>query len=375
MATDDQLTIAVVGLGFGAAFVPIYQSHPSVAEVVICDPDRGRLDAVGAEHGIARRLTDYDEVLADESITAVHLVTPMPIHAEQSIAALAAGKHCACAVPMGMSVREVEAVHAAQRASGRNYMMMETAVYTREFLHLKEITDTGDLGAVQLLRGAHYSNYENWPAWKWYPPMLYATHALAPLLAISGTRVASVRCLGSGRMPARFTEPYGNPFPSETAIFELTGLPYPLAAEVTRTIFATVRQELESFDVYGERLGFEWSRVRGRPGLLHRLEAGAPEHGRHPTVITEELESPDRTESLPADLQPFVRSITGPDGRRRGGGHGGSHPHLVHEFVESIVAGRPPAIDARISAAWTLPGICAHESALAGGAEIPVPQL
>ncbi len=369
------MTIAVVGLGFGSAFVPIYQSHPAVAEVVLCDPDRDRLDSVGDEHEIGRRLTDFADVLADDSITAVQLVTPMPIHAEQSIAALAAGKHCACAVPMGMSISEVEAVITAQRASGRNYMMMETAVYTREFLQLKEIADAGELGAVQLLRGAHYSNYENWPAWKWYPPMLYATHALAPLLAISGTRVASVRCLGSGRMPARFTEPYGNPFPSETAIFELTGLPYPLAAEATRTIFATVRQELESFDVYGERLGFEWSRIRGRSGVLHRLEAGEPDHGRHPTVITEEVEPPDRTDSLPAELRPFVRSVTGPDGRRRGGGHGGSHPHLVHEFIDSIVARRSPAIDANVAADWTLPGICAHESALAGGSEVSVPQF
>lgn len=375
MADEDQVTIAVVGLGFGSAFVPIYRSHPAVAEVVLCDPDQGRLDTVGDEHGIARRLTSYDDVLADESITAVHLITPMPIHAEQSIAALAAGKHCACAVPMGMSVAEVEAVITAQRASGRHYMMMETAVYTREFLHLKEIADAGGLGAIQLLRGAHYSNYENWPAWKWYPPMLYATHALAPLLSISGTRVESVRCLGSGRMPARFSEPYGNPFPSETAIFELTGLPYPLAAEATRTIFATVRQELESFDVYGERLGYEWSRVRGRPGVLHRLEAAEPEHGRHPTVITEELEASDRPDSLPAELHAFLRPVTGPDGRRRGGGHGGSHPHLVHEFIDSIVSGRAPAIDAEVAADWTLPGICAHESALAGGRAVSVPRF
>lgn len=375
MADEDQVTIAVVGLGFGSAFVPIYRSHPAVAEVVLCDPDQGRLDAVGDEHGIARRFTSYEDVLADESITAVHLITPMPIHAAQSIAALAAGKHCACAVPMGMSVAEVEAVITAQRASGRHYMMMETAVYTREFLHLKEIAGAGELGAIQLLRGAHYSNYENWPAWKWYPPMLYATHALAPLLSISGTRVGSVRCLGSGRMPARFSEPYGNPFPSETAIFELTGLPYPLAAEATRTIFATVRQELESFDVYGERLGYEWSRVHGRPGVLHRLEAAEPEHGRHPTVITEELEAVDRPDPLPAELHAYLRPVPGPDGRRRGGGHGGSHPHLVHEFIDSIASGRPPAIDAEVAADWTLPGICAHESALAGGSTVPVPRF
>jgi len=56
-----------------------------------------------------------------------------------------------------------------------------------------------------------------------------------------------------------------------------------------------------------------------------------------------------------------------------GGGHGGSHPHLVHEFLRSIIERRPPAIDEIRAADWTAPGICAHASALQGGALIDIP--
>ena len=62
--------------------------------------------------------------------------------------------------------------------------------------------------------------------------------------------------------------------------------------------------------------------------------------------------------------------------RRRtvqGGGHGGSHPHLVHEFVSALVEERDPFPNAVQSANWTCVGILAHESALKGGEIIKLP--
>jgi hypothetical protein len=55
--------------------------------------------------------------------------------------------------------------------------------------------------------------------------------------------------------------------------------------------------------------------------------------------------------------------------------HGGSHPHLVHEFVQSIVEGRTPRIDAVIAADWCAAGICAHESAVQDGELVRVPRF
>ena len=57
----------------------------------------------------------------------------------------------------------------------------------------------------------------------------------------------------------------------------------------------------------------------------------------------------------------------------QGGGHGGSHPHLVHEFVRSILEERTPIMDDIMGAYWTGTGICAHESAMRDGKVISIP--
>jgi hypothetical protein len=58
-----------------------------------------------------------------------------------------------------------------------------------------------------------------------------------------------------------------------------------------------------------------------------------------------------------------------------GGGHHGSHPHLVHEFVSSIIEERKPWIDEVLGANITAAGICAHESALNDGKVIFIPKF
>ena len=64
-----------------------------------------------------------------------------------------------------------------------------------------------------------------------------------------------------------------------------------------------------------------------------------------------------------------------PEALRESGGHGNSHPFLTHEFVSALVEEREPVVDVYESVAMTVPGIIAHQSALQGGPQLPVPQL
>jgi predicted dehydrogenase len=372
----QRVRVAVAGLGFGAEFVPIYASHPDVESVAICDADRGRLDRTGDRFGIARRFADVAEVVAAEDVDAVHLVTGIPDHARQALAVLRSGKHCACTVPMATALDDLHEIVAASRESGRNYMMMETAVYTRQFLYAAELRDRGEFGRIQFLRGAHYQDMERWPAyWAGLPPMWYATHAVAPLLALAPARAVKVHGFGSGVMREELRGPYANPYPIETAIFQLD-VPG-LAAEVTRTLFHCARPYMESFVVYGEDACYEWQ-MEDEPPCLFRMSPVNPGSTRSQTV--ERPEPPDRADTLPGPVGRFTRRfVYNRDERHlsfeQGGGHHGSHPHLVHEFVRSIVERRSPAIDAVTAANWTAAGICAHASAMADGAAVPVPQF
>jgi predicted dehydrogenase len=363
------LHVAIVGLGFGAEFIPIYQRHPQARLHAICQRSRDKLDAVGDAFGVAVRYTGYEEVLRDPSIDAVHLNSPIHLHAPQAIAALEAGKHVACTVPAATTVDECRRIVAAARASGRQYMMMETVIWSREFLYVRQLRDQGRLGRIQFLRGSHLQNMEGWPGyWEGLPPMHYATHCVSPCLALVRGEAESVACLGSGRIAEPLIARYGSPFSFETAHFRVRN--QDLAGEVTRYLFGAQRQYTESFDVYGSQASFEWQRVEGDEPALH-LGGEA----------VERVAIPDFAELLPEPIRAFTTRGVYDAGEHQhrsfiqGSGHGGSHPHLVHEFVSAIQAGRPTFPDVYQSANWTMVGILAHESALRGGAPIAIPDL
>ena len=140
--------------------------------------------------------------------------------------------------------------------------------------------------------------------------MWYATHAMAQ------TRATRMHCFGSGEMREELRLQYGNSYPIETAIFELARPN--LSAEVTRTLFHCARSYMESFVIYGENACYEWQMENEAPMLF--------------------------------DASPVVPGE-----------------------VRSIVEGRESSSGAVTAANWTAAGICAHQSAMAGGDEVAVP--
>jgi len=303
-------------------------------------------------------------MLADPDIDAIHINTPIPTHADMSIAGLTAGKHVACTVPMATTLQECRDIVSAVARSGRNYMMMETAVYTREFLYVKRLISEGRLGRLQFLRGAHQQEMTGWPDyWEGLPPMHYATHAVGPLLALAGTTARAVNCVGSGRISGNLAGKHGSPFAVETALLKLAGSD--LAAEVTRSLFSVARQYVESFSAYGSLASFEWPQTEGSNPILFIGEKA------------DQVSIPDYADVLPEPIRRFTtRGVYDEEHEhlsfKQGSGHGGSHPHLAHEFIRSIVEARRPAVDHVTAANWTSVGISAHLSALRDGETVEI---
>jgi predicted dehydrogenase len=183
---DKQLNVAIIGLGFGAEFIPIYQRHPHVNMYGICQRTESSLNEIGDKYGIEKRYCNYEDVLADPAVDFVHINTPIPDHAPQSIAALMAGKHVMSTVPMATSIEECEQIVQLVKDTGLKYMMAETVVYSREFLFIKELYDKGELGKIQFLQASHQQDMDGWPDyWPGLPPMHYATHCVGPCLALT----------------------------------------------------------------------------------------------------------------------------------------------------------------------------------------------
>ena len=376
----EKINVALVGLGFGSAFAGIYKEHPDVGEVTIFDTNPDAMKHLSDYLGGGVRMAEsFEAILADPSVDAVHLVTPIPLHAEQSVAVLNAGKHCACTVPMATSLDDIRRIVEAKRKSGKNYMMMETTLYTYQFLYASEMKREGKFGKIQFLRGSHYQDMANWPSyWMGLPPMWYGTHAIAPMVALSDSRICRVNCFGSGTMEEWLSRQYGNPFPVESALFEFEN---GLKGEATRSLFETARVYQEGMFVYGSDACFEWGFSDGdEPYVTTFIPAAEGVRGGRSEVRVTSM--PNDYQSLPEELWHFTVGgnydpLNPQDSLKKGagGGHHGSHAHLVHEFVRSCLEERKPWIDELLGGNITAAGICAHLSAMKNGEAVLVPKF
>ncbi len=376
----QQINVALVGLGFGWGFVPIYVDHPDVGSVGVYDVSEDVTRKCAAQFGVDKTYGSFEEILADESIDAVHLISPIPDHAEQTIRVLESGKHCACTVPMATTLEDLQRIVDATRRSGKNYMMMETTLYTYQFHYVQEMIRRGEMGKIQFLRGSHYQDMRNWPPyWNGLPPMWYGTHAIGPMTVLSGGRIERVHAFGSGTMDELLHAQYGNPYPVETAIFDFGN---GLKGEATRSLFETARPYQEGLFVYGSKACFEWGFSDGdAPYVSRGIDPVNGERGGR--TDTQVIELPNYYHSLPESIRKYTVNTEEFDPldpaktleKGAGGGHHGSHPHLVHEFVRSIIEGRKPWIDENLGANITAGGICAHISAMKGGEEVIVPKF
>lgn len=366
---SKQVNVAMVGLGFGLEFVPIYQMHPRANVVALCRRNETELNKAGDAVGVEKRYTKYEDVLADSEVDFVHINSPIPDHAWMSKEALKAGKHVMCTVPMATTIEECEQICQLVAETGLKYMMAETVVYSREFLFIKELYEKGELGKIQFMKASHPQDMDGWPDyWERMIPMHYATHVVSPVLGLVDGRAEYVSCFGSGTVRDDIREKSGNSFAVESCHLKLQNSD--IAAQIWRCLYDTARQYRESIDVYGTKKSFEWTLTEDGKHVLHTAKRPEPE-------IPELIDVPDYAHLLPEEIRAFTQTIQDAEHLSfvQGGGHGGSHPHLVNEMVSALVEDRDPWPNAVTSANWTCVGICAHESATKGGQIVKLPSF
>jgi predicted dehydrogenase len=368
-AGEKKVSVAIIGLGFGAEFIPIYQAHPNANMYAICQRNEEKLKQVGDSFGIEKRYTDFEDVLNDDEVDFVHINSPIPDHGWMSIEALKAGKHVMCTVPMATTIEECRKICDLVKKTKLKYMMAETVVYSREFLFIKELYQKGELGKIQHLAASHPQDMDGWPDyWQKMIPMHYATHVVSPCLGLMNARAEYVSCFGSGTVRKDIAKKSGNPFAVETCHIKLKGSD--VTAHIWRFLYDVARQYRESFDVYGTKKSFEWTLTEHEPHVIHTAKKPEPE-------IPEKVTVPDFAHLLPEPIRRFTQPAEIHDAQHlsfiQGGGHGGSHPHMVNEMVSALIEKRDPWPNARTAANWTCVGLCAHKSAKKGGKIVKLP--
>ncbi|MET9651181.1 Gfo/Idh/MocA family oxidoreductase [Streptomyces sp. NPDC006460] len=127
MTDDRTLRVALAGGGaFGAKHAAALRRIEGVEVAAVVSGSLESARTFAAEQGVGRAVASLDEVLAMDDVDAVVLATPTPLHAEQTLACLAAGKHVQVEIPLAASLGDAEACLAAQRRTGLVAMVGHT---------------------------------------------------------------------------------------------------------------------------------------------------------------------------------------------------------------------------------------------------------
>jgi predicted dehydrogenase len=144
---DDSLSVAVAGLGYwGPNLARNFAAIPGCRLTWCCDPSDQARARLAGQFPSARFTADVDEVLADGSVDAVALATPVAQHADHAERVLLAGKHCFVEKPLAQSVSDAERVVAVAESAGRVLMVGHLLEYHPGVQRLKQLVDTGELG-------------------------------------------------------------------------------------------------------------------------------------------------------------------------------------------------------------------------------------
>lgn len=120
--------------------------------------------AFADEFSIPRAHGGYDALLADPDVDIVYIATPHPMHAENALAAIRAGKHVLVEKPFALNSAEAAAIRDA--AAARGVLAME-AMWTRYLPHMervRELVGSGALGEIRALTADHTQKISADPA-------------------------------------------------------------------------------------------------------------------------------------------------------------------------------------------------------------------
>jgi predicted dehydrogenase len=120
-----------------------------------------------AEHGIERVTTDWRELVSAPDVDVVVVCTPNALHAEQSIAALTAGKHVLCEKPMATNVADGEAMLVAAEQHDRLLLVLHPWRHHEAVIALRDAIAAGELGRIVRTHG--YGVHADWGPGGWFP--------------------------------------------------------------------------------------------------------------------------------------------------------------------------------------------------------------
>lgn len=187
------MKIAVIGAGYwGKNLVRAFSELGALDTV--CDINAGRLEEIKKDYKATRLSSSHEEVLSDDSITAVAISTPAVTHHQLAKEAILAGKDVFVEKPLSLTMEEGKELVALAEDRKRILMVGHLLEYHPGIIKLKELIDKGELGKINYI----YSNRLNFGKVRREENILwsFAPHDISVTLLLLGEMPSSVSAHG-----------------------------------------------------------------------------------------------------------------------------------------------------------------------------------
>lgn len=165
---SKKLRVAIIGCGgiANGKHLPSLKKLEQVEMVAFCDIEIKKAEKAAIEYGTpeAAVYKNYKQLLEDESIDVVHVLTPNISHAEISIASMEAGKHVMCEKPMAKTSEEAKLMVETAERTGKKLTIGYNNRFRPDSQYLHNVCKQGDLGEVYYAR-AHAIRRRAVPTW------------------------------------------------------------------------------------------------------------------------------------------------------------------------------------------------------------------
>jgi len=387
------IKLAVVGGSRGQAFNSALQMLKEDVELAcICDLSEDRLLEWKSNFPDVQGFTDFNQLLAHGDFDAVFIATPVKWHAQQSLAALRAGKHVLSEVFAMETIDEGWELIEAVESSGKVYMMAENYCYRRENMMVLNMVERGLFGEITYAEGSYVHDCRSLRVdrngqltWRGefsrdFRGNGYPTHSLGPVAKWLGIherdKMIQTATFVSKQASLRHyvQERFGQDHAAVQTGFWSSGDSATTVIETASGALIVLRFDADSarphnmngYSLQGSKAAYLSGRHDAEEPLLWMEGKSAVDQDGIATEwdpmskFIDEYEHPKWAEFLEEAQQT---------------GHGGGDFFVLKDFIDAIKNKVPPYIDVYDAVAWSSIVPLSAESVQKGGIPIPIPDF
>jgi predicted dehydrogenase len=163
------LRAALIGTGFmGKVHAENLRRLGTVEIVALAGSQNERARQFGKSIGVNRTTGNYQELLEDPSIDAVHVLTPNVLHYAICRAALQAGKHVLCEKPFTVSLEQARELVDRAADTGLANCIQHNLRYYPLVQQIRRMIEAGDLGEILIVQGTYSQDWLLYDTdWNW----------------------------------------------------------------------------------------------------------------------------------------------------------------------------------------------------------------